>query len=74
MSFGSKLVGLSFNPSSDSDVDFIKKTFADLADIVMETKQPEGGDGYLFNTIKGDCIRSILHCQMVMVKLKTLKY
>ena len=74
MSFGSKLVGKSFNPSADSDVDNIKQTFADLADFIMLVKQPEGGDGYLFNTIKGECIRTILDAQMWLVKFTTLKY
>ncbi len=74
MSFGKKLVGVSFNPSADSDVDSIKGAFADLADFAMAVKQPEGGDGYLFNTIKGECIRTILDAQMWLVKIVTLKY
>ncbi len=73
--FGEKLVGLKFNPSNDDKVGNIKRTFADLADMVMSNQQtPEGVDPYLFNLVKGDCLRKILDTQMILVKLVTLKY
>lgn len=70
LTFGENLVGLDFNPSSRPDVDQVKRTCAELADMVndlqRETKQP-----YLSNTIKGDAIRCILHAQMAIVKYLT---
>ncbi len=69
LSFGEQLVGIKFNPSDDNEVSQIKSKMAEIANLVNNTK----GDSYLFNLIKGDALRSILHAQMAAVKLVTLK-
>lgn len=70
LSFGEQLVGIQFNPANDDKVSQIKTKMAELANLVNDTE----GNSYLFNLIKGDALRSILHAQMVSVKLVTLKY
>ena len=37
--YGQRLVGLSFNPSNDSDVDHLKRVCADLIDMMAEVRQ-----------------------------------
>jgi hypothetical protein len=74
LSFGEKLVGITFNPSNDSDVQKVKSMCAELANIVASHRQPESNEPYLANTIKGEAIRTILDAQMWIVKYITLKY
>jgi hypothetical protein len=72
LSFGEQLVGIEFNPSNDDKVFQIKSKMAEVANLVQETEG--ANNSYLFNLIKGDALRSILHAQMAAVKLVTLKY
>jgi len=44
MTFGEKAVGLSFNPSADSDVDKIKSLYAQIIDICADARTA-GGPG-----------------------------
>lgn len=72
LSFGEQLVGIEFNPSSDDKVSQIKTKMAEIANLINDN---EGAtNSYIYNLIKGDALRSILHAQMAAVKLVTLKY
>lgn len=72
LSFGEQLVGIEFNPSNDDKVFQIKSKMAEIANLVQEAEG--ANNSYLFNLVKGDALRSILHAQMAAVKLVTLKY
>lgn len=73
LTFGEKLVGLTFNPSGDANVLKAKQLCAELADLVMDN-EPNGNGTYLYNLIKGKALGEILNAQMNVVKLLTLKY
>lgn len=73
MTFGEKLVGLTFNPSNDDKVARAKKLCADLMDLVNEdraNRETTQLEGYLYPHTIGE----ILNAQMNVVKLLTLKY
>lgn len=73
LSFGEKLVGITFNPSNDDKVTKLKSLFAEAANIINEeyTGSPESfTKNILFNHTVGE----ILNAQMNCVKLVTLKY
>lgn len=73
MTFGEKLVGLTFNPSNDDKVAKAKKLCADLMDLVNEERQNRETtqlESYLYIHTVGE----ILNAQMNVVKLLTLKY
>lgn len=70
LTFGEQLVGIQFNPANDDKVSQIKTKMAEIANLVNDTE----GNTYLFNLIKGDALRTILHAQMAAVKPVTLKY
>ncbi len=73
ITFGEKLVGLTFNPSGDDRVAKAKQLCAELADLINETPK-EGQDEYLFRLVRDGAMREILNAQMNVVKLLTLKY
>jgi hypothetical protein len=74
LSFGEKLVGLSFNPSENEKVDRAKKLFAEAADLlkehIIEVREKEG-----LTTMGADlfshAIGEILNAQMCTVKILT---
>lgn len=73
LSFGQKLVGISFNPSNDERVDKAKTLCAALADLA--NSHWEGKDHTrLENQLYDHTIGEILNAQMNVVKLLTLKY
>ena len=73
MTFGEKLVGLTFNPSNDPKVQRAKELCAELADLLNdhnnETEQTQFSQR-LFSHAIGE----ILNAQMNVVKVLTLKY
>ena len=73
MTFGEKLVGLTFNPSGDEKVNKAKQLCAELADLI----HPEGHVLDVNNTVKYflemHTIGEILNAQMNVVKLLTFK-
>ena len=73
MSFGEKLVGLTFNPSGDQKVQRIKELAAEMADLLEEVNKTQESS-YLGNTFYGGAIRRILDAQMYSVKFLTNKY
>lgn len=75
MTFGEKLVGLTFNPSNDDNVGKAKRLCADLADLLNDaynTKASETSE--LEVLLYKHTIGEILNAQMNVVKVLTLKY
>jgi hypothetical protein len=73
LTFGQKLVGLTFNPSGDEKVNRAKQLCADLADLIhdeMQTRETSEHSKILEPFTYGE----ILNAQMNVVKLLTLKY
>ena len=73
ITFGQKLVGLTFNPSGDEKVTKAKQLCAELADLLEEVNKNQESS-YLGNTFYGGAIRRILDAQMWSVKFLTNKY
>jgi hypothetical protein len=73
MTFGEKLVGLTFNPSNDDKVAKAKKLCAELADLLYEeTRLRESSR--LSSILENNAYSEILNAQMNVVKVLTLKY
>lgn len=73
LTFGQKLVGISFNPSQDPKVDKAKKLCAELADLLNEhneSKEKTQDSQRLFSHAVGE----ILNAQMNAVKVLTYNY
>ncbi len=73
LTFGEKLVGLTFNPSNDDSVSLAKRLFAQIAELVEREragKESTRLESILYNHTVGE----ILNAQMNVVKLLTLKY
>ncbi len=74
LTFGEKLVGLTFNPSGDAKVDKAKKLFAEAADLLNVEYRALPSQTALQAVIFHHSIGSILDAQMNTVKYLTLKY
>lgn len=74
MTFGEKLVSLSFNPSGNEKVNKIKTLCAELTDILYDDIPEDGERTYLQDQLFNKAIFNILDAQMTSVKLITLKY
>lgn len=73
LTFGEKLVGLTFNPSNDDKVSKAKRLCADLADLLYDDcKQSETSE--MKNILVNHTYAEILNAQMNVVKVLTLKY
>lgn len=70
LTFGQQLVGISFNPSRNPDVDRAKALCAELADLVNDNQKVSPAS-YGYNLIKGKALGEILSAQMLTVKLLT---
>lgn len=73
MTFGEKLVGLTFNPSNDDKVAKAKRLCADLADLLHEEMNLRISSR-LSNVLENNAYCEILNAQMNVVKALTLKY
>lgn len=73
LSFGQKLVGLTFNPSGDPKVNRIKELAAEMADLITDVNNSQESS-YFSNTFYGGAIRRILDAQMWAVKFLTNKH
>lgn len=73
LSFGEKLVGLTFNPSGDENVLKAKKICAELADLLFSQRQGESVSD-LYENLYLHAMGEILNAQMNVVKVLTLKY
>lgn len=74
LTFGEKLVGLTFNPSGDEKVQRAKEICAELADLVYEDLANEEVISHLKSQLYEHAIGEILNAQMNVVKVLTLKY
>lgn len=76
ITFGMQLVGISFNPSGDPKVNKAKELCAQLADLVTDDFNADGGNptSFLKSALYTHTIGEILNAQMNAVKLLTLKY
>jgi hypothetical protein len=73
LTFGQKLVGLTFNPSGDDKVAKAKQLCAELADLLQE-EYASGQNTPLKSLLFDKAIGDILVAQMMIVKTITLKY
>ena len=74
LTFGEKLVGLTFNPSGDSKVQQVKELCAKLTDILYDDIPEDNERTFLQDQLFNKAIFDILDAQMTSVKLLTLKY
>jgi hypothetical protein len=72
MTFGEKLVGLTFNPSGDEKVQRAKELCAELADLL--TYNNPNNERHLYKILFDKAIGDILDAQMNVVKVLTFKY
>jgi hypothetical protein len=73
LTFGEQLVGITFNPSNDGDVNEIKTKIAELANLI-NNRYLSQHESMLGNTIYNATIERLLEAQMFAVKYVTLKY
>lgn len=76
LSFGEKLVGITFNPSNNPQVDRAKQLCAELADIVTKDREKYRTQVHIpasEDILYRHTIGEILNAQMNVVKLLTLK-
>lgn len=75
LTFGEKLVGLTFNPSNDDSVGKAKRLCADLADLLHdEVYKNYSQSTELQLRLYSHAVGEILNAQMNVVKVLTLKY
>lgn len=73
LTFGEKLVGITFNPSNDGDVSEIKTKCAELANLINERASHQE-QSEISTPIYEGAIQRLLDAQMWLVKYVTLKY
>lgn len=73
LTYGQKLVGLTFNPSGDVRVNEVKVLFAKAADLLYDYYHSQEST-QLSNQLFVHTIGEILNAQMNVVKVLTLKY
>jgi hypothetical protein len=76
LTFGEKLVGLSFNLSLDPKVDRVKQLCAELSDITYNhwCRDAYSEKSNMENQLYNHTIGEILNAQMNIVKLLTFKH
>ena len=74
LTFGEKLVGLTFNPSNDSKVQRAKELCAELADLVYDGNEVLDVNNSVKHHLLHHTYGEILNAQMNVVKILTLKY
>jgi hypothetical protein len=73
LTFGEKLVGLTFNPSGDINVQKAKELCAELADL-LRNNILAGEQSELYKLLSEKALVDILDAQMNVVKVLTFKY
>ena len=73
LTFGQKLVGISFNPAGDEKVNKAKQLCADLADLLNDENNSKESSQFS-QRLFSHAIGEILNAQMNVVKVLTLKY
>ena len=77
LTFGEKLVGITFNPSADDKVSKAKRLFAEAADLLNDENEKlvtEKKSTQFSQRLFSHAICEILNAQMNVVKVLTLKY
>jgi hypothetical protein len=74
LTFGEKLVGLTFNPSGDDKVQRAKELCAELADLIYKDYDNKEEVSDFYDYLYEHTIGEILNAQMNVVKLLTFKY
>lgn len=74
LTFGEKLVGLTFNPSGDPKVQRAKEICAELADLVRKDNEILSIDNSVKHHLLHHTYGEILNAQMNVVKVLTFKY
>lgn len=74
MTFGEKLVGLTFNPSGDEKVQKAKDLCASLADLIYNDYDAKEEVTDFYDYLYEHTVGEILNAQMNVVKLLTFKY
>lgn len=73
---GEKLVGISFNPSGNAEVDTVKRACAYLIDVIEKHREEHGHHGTLTadrEFLMNHALGEILNAQMNVVKVITFK-
>mgnify|MGYP001164685464 CR=1 FL=1 len=73
LSFGQKLVGITFNPSQNPYVHDIKTAFAQLIDLIGDPTQDTVNRSWTYNILRTAAINSLITAQMAFIKLVTWK-
>ena len=73
MTFGEKLVGLTFNPSNDDKVSKAKRLCAELADLINDENEQRETSQFS-QRLFSHSVCEVLNAQMNVVKFLTLKY
>jgi hypothetical protein len=71
LTFGQKLVGLTFNPSGDDRVGNVKQLFADAIDAIGDPSADTERRSYSYNILRTAGITSCVAAQMAVVKFLT---
>jgi hypothetical protein len=72
LTYGEKLVGLTFNPGGDPKVTRAKELFAEAADLLAEAYREKNlGHSSLTEALYGHAIGEVLNAQMNVVKILT---
>lgn len=74
LTYGEKLVGLTFNPAGDASVNKAKMLCAELADLLHGHVSRPSERSALENLLHNHAVGEILNAQMNVVKVLTLKY
>ncbi len=74
LTYGEKLVGLTFNPSQDDKVAKAKQLCAELADLLHDHAARPSERSALETLLHNHAMGEILNAQMNVVKVLTLKY
>ena len=74
MTFGEKLVGLTFNPSGDAKVQRAKEICAELANLIYQDYDNKEEVSDFYDYLYEHTVGEILNAQMNVVKLLTFKY
>jgi hypothetical protein len=74
LTFGEKLVGLTFNPSGDEKVTRAKQLCAELADLIYQDYDSKEEVTDFYDYLYEHTVGEILNAQMNVVKVLTFKY
>jgi flagellin-specific chaperone FliS len=74
LTFGEKLVGITFNPSGDERINRAKELCAELADLLYQDYDNREEVTDFYDYLYEHAVGEILNAQMNAVKVLTFKY